>query len=153
MRCIALALALLLTAGLGAELLGLVNHNPGNIRAHSIKGWNGATGLDPWLYLQFQTDLDGLRAMRRVLRAYDRKHHLHTVAAICNRWVGPPRSNKDVVDHRDYILAVAQRLEVRENELIYLDDPTTLKAIARAIVYAENGMDPFSDRLYEQAFP
>lgn len=63
-------------AGVHGDVIGLANHNPGNIRAHSIKGWKGAVGLDPWLHIKFKTDLDGLKAIRFVLTAYHRKHHL-----------------------------------------------------------------------------
>jgi hypothetical protein len=139
-------------AGVYGEVIGIVNHNGGNIRAHSIKGWPGAVGLDPWLHIKFKTDLDGLKAIRKVLTAYDRKHHLTRLNAIVWRWVGPAKNEAQRKQKEGYLRAIVQHTGIGADGVVDLKDRNIQARLARAIVIGECGRDPYKWSLYQEAF-
>jgi hypothetical protein len=147
-----LILIFALAANSHADTIGIDLHNPGNIRAHSIKGWHGAIGLDPWLHIHFKTDLDGMKAMRKVLTAYDRKHHLKTLEAIGWRWCGPPKSAAQRKQKEGYLRALSQYSKIPLDGHVDLKDRNIMARVARAIVIGENGRDPYPWSLYQEAF-
>ena len=138
-------------SSIGTGVIGIDNHNPGNVRSWHPQAWPGAVDVDHWHHLIFKRDLDGLKAIHFILAAYGRKH-VNTISAIVNRWVGPPRSKKDALNKRGYLRAVAQKMHRPMNAHVNLGSPATMIRLAHAIVYAENGSDPYSDSLYDEAF-
>jgi hypothetical protein len=118
---------------------GLRLNNPGTLR-HG----------DDWLGLSDeQTDDDfcefdaakyGIRALAKTLLTYYRKHKLKTVGGIISRWA-PPNEN----DTLAYIAHVAQIVGVPSDLPITIDKPHILKALVKAIIKHENGIQPYSD--------
>jgi hypothetical protein len=118
---------------------GIVNNNPGNIRK-SDATWRGAVvGGDP-TFVTFDTPADGIRAMAKVLLAYQRQHGLDTIAELIERWA-PTVEN----DSFAYIDDVATRLGIDPDERIDLGDRAMLSALCGAIIRHENGVQPYSD--------
>jgi hypothetical protein len=119
---------------------GVRNRNPGNIR-HSSARWLGmaAKQTDP-AFVQFTAPKWGIRALYRVLRTYQIKHNLATIAEIIGRWA-PTNEN----DTGAYARAVAKACGVATDDVI---DVVTDKAMAAKLVMAiirhENGQQPYS---------
>lgn len=113
-------------------------NNPGNLRPSS----------PPWLgevtprrgYGVFDTAEHGLRALAKQLIAYQDRHHCNTVCTIINRYA-PPIEN----DTTSYIRDVCARMAVTQDQVLQLHNPGTLKALAVAIVWHENGAQPYHD--------
>ena len=147
-----LILALLLVAATCHASIGTDNRNPGNIRGHRCQDWGGAIAHDPWGHLIFRTDLDGLKAMRKVLAAYGRKHHINTVRGICARWVAKPKTKAQARELVGYVKAVAQRAGVGLDTPLDMADRKLLARVARGLVWAENGVDSYPESLFRQAF-
>ena len=95
---------------------------------------------------QFSAPMFGIRALAVILRNYQRKHGLKTIRAIIARWA-PPSEN----DTEAYVAAVARATGFAADAALDLEDPTTLAALVEAIIEHENGEQPYSDALIEQA--
>lgn len=125
---------------------GVRNFNPGNIKDNDVP-WKGLadpadrTGeqKDERTFCVFRGPWWGVRAIAVILRNYSRRHGLDTVAEIVNRWAPPSDSNPT----SRYFRFVAGRLAVRSDEVIDVEDYETMKKLVRAIVYFENGLDPY----------
>lgn len=121
------------------EPRGIRNHNPGNIR-RSADPWQGLSkDQNDAAFFQFAAAKWGIRALARVLIAYQDRHGLRTVRAIIARWA-PPAENKtsSYVDH------VAAQLGVGADEPLNVHDYRTLRALVEAIILHENGQQPYS---------
>ena len=140
-------------AVLGAKQpIGIRADNPGNIHGTNWRAWEGGAGTDEYHYLRFRTPLDGLRAMRIILTAYQERHGIRSIAGICNRWVRHPRGAAQVAAFKSYMLAVVQRSGFWANQRLNLEDEATEIRVAQAIVYAEQGQQPYPAGLYRLAF-
>mgnify|MGYP000148980532 CR=1 FL=1 len=121
---------------------GIRNHNPGNIR-HGDK-WQGAAKIknerdrDPD-FVQFESPAWGIRALARVLIAYQDKHDLRTVRGIIGRWAPPNENNTGA-----YVNAVAARLGVEPDAEIDVYEYATMRPLVEAIIRHENGQQPYS---------
>lgn len=116
---------------------GIRNNNPGNIRHGN--DWKGLSEEQPDpAFCTFVSPEYGLRAIVVILRNYERKYGLRTVAGIINRWA-PPNEN-DTVGYAEH---VARRLGVSVDEEIDVNDYMT--GLVKAIVLHENGVLPYSD--------
>lgn len=124
---------------------GIRNNNPGNIKASDQFQWFGQRGSDADGYARFDSPVNGIRAMVIDLHTYYYHHGLHTVRGIITRWA-PPETN----DTADYIDDVANRMGVGA------DAPFSFwsgcRALVRAIIYHENGTDPYGEELLQKAF-
>lgn len=130
-----------LCAILHGEALGILNNNPGNVSVDSIKEihyWKGATGIDSWHHLRFDTPEQGAEALLRNLRCYRSRHGLHTVRQIIGRWVwlGAPKAEKEA-----YIAFVSRRLKVSPDFELDLSDRDTRISVARSIARYECGQE------------
>ncbi len=153
MRGAILGVCLLLAGACHAHVpVGIRANNPGNIHGVHVEQWAGAVGTDSYHYLRFATPLDGLRAMRLVMRAYWTRYGICTVSGLVNRWVRKPHGKRQIDDLRQYLLLVSRRMGVEPNQTLAMMDPFTEERLAKAIVYAENGEQPYPDSLYRQAF-
>jgi len=124
------------------------NNNPGNIREYANDpDWIGERATDDdAAFEEFDSPEDGLRALGKVLLAYQRKHDLKTVRGIINRWA-PPNENDTV----SYVKTVAAALNLQPDAEIDVRDYVTLRALMHAIVKHENGRDIYSDETYHNA--
>ena len=117
---------------------GIRNRNPGNIRRGRDR-WKGLASVqtDPDFFV-FETPLWGVRAMAVVLRNYQRKHGLNTIARIIRRWA-PAGEN----DATAYVSAVAKRLGIEPGARLDLGRVDTLRDLIAAIIRHENGFQPY----------
>lgn len=122
---------------------GIRNNNPGNIR-HSKDEWQGEVDGTDTAFKTFSDPLYGLRALAKLMLNYQAKHGLNTVAALIDRWA-PPVENQTAV----YANAVAKALGVEPTAVIQVSDH--LPALVAAIVTHENGSQPYSADLIQQA--
>jgi len=137
--------------GASPKPIGLALHNPGNIRSAHPERWAGAIGRTDGIICVSARIWTG-STMRRVLSGYSSRYAESTVAGIVNRWVGPQHTRLQKSEVRDYLLSVAQCLGVNPNQNIDLSDSFEQARVAYCIVYAENGTNPYAERLFRQAF-
>ena len=122
--------------------LGIRNNNPGNIRYNEANNWNGQTGQNAG-YVVFSEPVYGIRALAKLLSNYHAWYGMDTVNAIINKWA-PPAEN----DTAAYVADVSQRVGVTPTET--LDFATQLPDLVKAIIWHENGQQPYSDALIAQ---
>jgi len=122
---------------------GIRNNNPGNIEYNSGQIWRGQIGTDG-RYVVFDTPLNGLRALAKVLRTYMETYQLLTVREIIYRWAPPPENDAEA-----YSIAVANSLRVRMED--FLNWNTHVYGLVPAITRHENGVQPYSDALIAEA--
>jgi len=117
---------------------GIRNRNPGNIRRSGDR-WKGLAPLqsDPAFFV-FDAPLWGIRAMAVILRNYQRRNGLKSVAQIIARWA-PADEN----DTAGYITAVSREMGVGARQRLDLRDGPTLRALIAAIIRRENGLQPY----------
>lgn len=118
---------------------GIRNNNPGNIRWGD--DWRGlvpdAQRTDK-SFCQFTSTEYGIRAMIIILRNYQRKRGLKTVADIINRWA-PPVENNTLA----YINSVAKSVGVKPYQAIDVMDSRVMIPLLEAIITHENGVQPY----------
>lgn len=146
-----------LAASLSGTARGIRNNNPGNIVRNNIQ-WNGALSAtevqqmgwqwDP-KFVQFDTPLNGLRALARILLVYNSRGE-NTVDEIISTFA-PPQDN-DTAAYESFVAA-----ELRVNAGATLNVPQRLGDIMSAITRRENTLpgvawvDPYGSALYVQA--
>lgn len=113
------------------------NNNPGNIeeRNGDATRWSGERDTDDDArFEEFRTPHDGIRALAKVLRNYQRKHGLRTVREIIGRWAPPVENHTE-----SYINAVARHMATDADTALDLEDKDRLVALTVAIIQHENG--------------
>lgn len=146
-----------LTASLSGVSRGIRNNNPGNIVRNNIQ-WNGALTQaqvvaqgwqwDP-TFVQFDTPLNGLRALARVLLVYAGRGE-NTVDELIGTYA-PPQEN-DTAAYENFVAA-----QVGVNPGAQINVPAKLGNIMAAIVQKENQqpgvlwVDPYGSAEYVQA--
>ncbi|PKR41185.1 structural protein [Serratia ureilytica] len=129
------------------EPRGIRNNNPGNIRWGD--DWRG---LVPYAqrtdksFCQFTAPEYGIRAMVIILRNYQRKRGLKTVADIINRWA-PPVENNTLA----YINSVAKSVGVKPDQAIDVMDSRVMIPLLEAIITHENGVQPYGFDVFVKA--
>lgn len=126
---------------------GIRNNNPGNIR-RSGERWEGLARPDELKPFQvgesafcvFSDAVFGIRAMARILQAYQGRIGLRTVAGMINRWA-PPNDN-NVTDA--YVTTVCTSMGVAGNQPFSFDNPDLGARMLGAMIRVENGMQPYS---------
>lgn len=124
---------------------GIRNHNPGNVE----KG-------DPWQGLARDQSADdrfcvfkgpewGIRAIGRILIAYQDKYDLGTIEEMLHRWA-PPVEN----DTGSYVDHVAALCGVAPDDLVDVTDFAIAEPLVRAIITHENGMQPYADGVIQR---
>ena len=124
-----------------AQPRGIRNNNPGNIRG-SGDNWQGATGFDDLGFVVFESPVYGVRAMARVINNYREKYFLVTIRQIVERWAPDSENNTEA-----YIQSVAGHSGVDADAYI---EPESLPAIMAAMIYHENGQQPYSMALIQE---
>lgn len=126
---------------------GIRNNNPLNIRENHLVDydWQGEHELDiDPEFEEFVTPEKGIRAAARILKNYRDNRGLNTVSGIITRWA-PPTEN----DTTSYIESVAVKVGIGRSEaLTDYDYPELIKAM----IYHENGQQPYSDSIIESGF-
>lgn len=122
------------------------NNNPGNIR-HGSK-WQGLSTqqTDP-SFCQFVSPEYGIRAIYKLLQTYQKKYELNTVESIIDRYA-PPNENNTT----GYINRAAKDIGVSVNEPINVSSKPVAIALATAIVGVELGYQPYSQKVFEDAW-
>lgn len=118
---------------------GVRNNNPGNINRSSA--WQGLATPDEMTPAQrketrfavFRAPEWGIRALAKLLIAYQTKHGLKTVRGIINRWAPPAENNTSA-----YVNAVAQAAGVDPDAPVNASDYRTAVALVVAIIAHEN---------------
>ena len=125
---------------------GLRNNNPGNIR-HSSDRWQGASAVQrDAAFVTFDDPVWGIRALARVLLSYQDRHGLTTVRGIISRWA-PPSEN----DTESYINMVTARMSVGPDDELNLHSHADLDPLVRAIIWHENGSQPYEQDVIDRA--
>ena len=117
---------------------GISNKNPGNIRLTNIV-WSGqVTGTDPD-YVTFTDPKWGIRAIVKIFRIYQQKWGIRTIGGACARWA-PAADDNDTLA---YAADVSRRCLVTPDQEV--DFEKMWPAIVKAIIWHENGMQPYDD--------
>jgi len=121
---------------------GIRNNHPGNIRK-SATDWRGKVG-DDGAFVTFDSPVNGIRAMARILLNYQKNYGLDTIRKLVSRWA-PPNEN----DTTAYANFVASRAGVSPDAKIVVRD--MLPAMIPAFIQMENGMQPYNSVTIAQA--
>ena len=117
---------------------GVRNCNPGNIRRSGDR-WKGLAPVQPDpAFFVFETPLWGIRAMAVILRNYQKRLGLKSLAQIIGRWA-PAGEN----DTAGYVAAVGKAMGADPRAPLDLGNGATLRALIAAIIRHENGLQPY----------
>ncbi len=120
---------------------GYQNNNPGNIRrGHETAGLPGQRLLQTDSdYLQFDTSIDGIRALALLLRGY-KTRGITRLEDILKDW-----SAHSAPAPTGYAAQVAAVLEKPRATPVDLDDRAGLRALVKAVIRLELGGDYYDD--------
>lgn len=125
---------------------GIRNNNPGNLR-RTDTAWQGLaeqqTDSD---FFIFKSPIYGIRAMARILVAYQVKHGLRTIRQIIKRWA-PENEN----DTAAYVEAVSADTGLPKDQPLDMHAYADLKPIVEAIIKHENGQQPYTGAQIDKA--
>ncbi len=131
---------------------GIRNNNPGNIDYNERNPWQGLDKQKPsdGRFCRFMGPEWGIRAITRVIRNYAKRDGtpgvggkgIDTVQEIIHRWA-PPTEN----DTGAYVAQVAKVVGVSPTEPLNLDDDLIMAKLVTAIIWHENGVQPYSAAL------
>jgi hypothetical protein len=126
---------------------GIRNNNPLNIEKNAKNKWQGkvAKSTDR-RFEQFVNPVMGLRAGAvLIINHFDRKK-ANTIRKMVGIWAPPKENNTNA-----YILNVANRAKVDSDEEVNFHDYAILRPVLQAMVFHENGTDPYTDAQYDKA--
>lgn len=130
---------------------GIRNNNPGNLK--KLGNWRDWRGVAPdtdqtdSTFIKFTEPFYGIRALARTLWNYQARYNLFSVKEMISRWA-PSTENKTT----DYIKHAAQVLGVGVNDPVNLaTDLDAHKKLVAVIIQHENGQDPYTEDLKDQA--
>lgn len=119
---------------------GIRNHNPGNVEHNPAVKWQGLDSpADDGRFCRFQSPKWGIRAICRILIAYQDKHGINTVRGVINRWA-PPSEN----DTGAYARHVASKVDVVPDQRINVHEARYMRPLVEAIILHENGVQPYT---------
>lgn len=128
---------------------GIRNNNPGNIRDAGFK-WKGMIGAEAVSntrgtrpFVKFESPEFGIRALARDLTT-KRNRGLDTINKIISVYA-PPIENKTGA----YARAVSKSLDIPVDKKLDLDHETLVKLV-KAVIFHENGMQPYSDETIQK---
>ncbi|MFB0770205.1 structural protein [Proteus cibi] len=121
------------------------------IRANPRNKWKGLVGIETGVpnprFCVFESPEYGIRAIYKLTQTYQRKYGLNSVSAIINKYAPPVENNTN-----GYINRAAVSIGVGINERINTADKKTGIALATAIVSVELGYQPYTDKVFEDAW-
>ena len=115
---------------------GEANNNPGNI----IRDTTPWLGLVPRAeatdrhFCQFDTAVNGIRALAKVLLSYQRLDGCRTLGDVINRYAPKTENDTDA-----YLRDLVARTGIGAGQTLDLEHSSELAIIARAIIFHENG--------------
>lgn len=125
---------------------GLSNANPGNIR-RSKEAWQGLAQVQTdSSFFTFKTPVWGIRAIARILITYQDEHNCHNISDIISRWAPPKENNTEA-----YIADVCKRSGFQPLDQLNMHEHRYLKPLVNGIIWHENGSNPYSDAVIDEA--
>ncbi|HCT2305033.1 TPA: structural protein [Proteus mirabilis] len=122
------------------------NNNPGNLR-HG-EPWQGLSAQQTDKdFCQFVSTEYGIRAIYVLMRTYEKKYGLCSIREIINRYAPPKENNTE-----GYIQRVAKELNVSTEDCVSVSKKEVAIALATAIVGVELGYQPYSKKVFEDAW-
>jgi hypothetical protein len=122
---------------MSAELTrGEANNNPGNI-VRDTTAWLGlvpSTAATDRRFCQFDTAVNGIRALAKVLLSYQRLDGCRVLAELVGRYA--PKSANDT---ESYLRDIVARSGITAGQALDLEHPGELALLTRAIIFHENG--------------
>lgn len=114
---------------------GLRNNNPLNIRLSSTTRWKGEVrpSADK-SFCQFESMAYGYRAAIKLLQNYSKLNRCRTLRTMISRWA-PPCEN----DTQSYIATVRKLSGIDTDQVVDVDDRSTMCRLAAAMSQVENG--------------
>lgn len=123
---------------------GLRNNNPGNIRKG--EAWRGlAPEQNDPEFCTFIAPVYGIRAIVKILRTY-KSRGIETIERIIRTWA-PPSEN----DTKAYIASVVAKCRFDADELFLIIPGPALETLVKAIIFHENGSQPYADNVVRDA--
>lgn len=123
---------------------GVRNNNPGNIVYSKYNQWEGQIGKESnGGFVVFKSPLYGIRAMVVLIGVY-KKQGIVTVHSLISKY-SPSKENNT----KAYIKYICKKLKIKPNQHLKYDK-NNLKKLIKAIIYYENGVQPYSDRQVEK---
>lgn len=129
---------------------GIRNNNPGNIDYRPANNWKGQLPYDKSIeprFCRFSAPEYGIRAIITLLRNYQGKYALKTIRGLISRWAPSNENNTNA-----YVSGVSKALGVDPDASVSLVYKDTAISLAKAIIYHENGCQPYSDAVFEKAY-
>jgi hypothetical protein len=126
---------------------GIANNNPGNIRWGD--DWQGLVPVGERTdqdFCQFTGPAWGIRAIFKILASY-KDEGIMTIADAIARWAPPSENNTAA-----YASDVATRAGIDASSCIDLTDQATASSIVKAIIFHENGSQPYPEYIISQAY-
>lgn len=115
---------------------GLRNRNPGNIRCSAVRYRGEIIPSKDKAFKQFETMAYGYRAMFVLLDTYARRHGLHTIRTMIDRYA-PPVEN----DTRAYVTTVSRLSGIDADAPIDTRRHDQMVAVVAAMSRVENGTE------------
>lgn len=143
------ALAVLSYLGQSELPRGMRNNNPGNIRV-SATNWQGKIPPNQntdKAFEQFKTYAYGVRAMIKNLLTYYNRDGLNTLTKIISKWA-PATEN----DTKVYISDVSTATGFGPNQILNLENISTMRALVIAMTGKENGRTAVTPELFNYAW-
>lgn len=129
---------------------GIRNNNPGNIDYRPANNWKGQLPYDKSIeprFCRFSAPEYGIRAIIALLRNYQAKYALKTIRGLISRWAPSNENNTNA-----YVSGVSKALGVDPDASVSLVYKNTAISLAKAIIYHENGSQPYPDAVFEKAY-
>ncbi|CDG21610.1 Protein P5 [Xenorhabdus poinarii G6] len=98
-------------------------------------------------FCQFVSPEYGIRAMLKILCNYERKYGDNTIRQFISRWA-PPVEN----DTEAYINYVSRLVGIASDAVIGVNHQRTMTVLITAMIWMENGQQPYSDDVFTRAF-
>jgi hypothetical protein len=131
--------------------LGIRLNNPGNLRFSENNKWKGQIGSAEG-FCQFDTPVNGCRAMMTLLRNYYAIDGLVTLQDIISKYAPPSENETDV-----YIDNVSKRMKYSPDAQLDLSDDQELMLLAKSMTVQEQGPCPgdnpnwYADATWQEA--
>ncbi|MGF1855337.1 structural protein [Vibrio anguillarum] len=116
---------------------GIRNNNPANIEDNGTP-WRGRMGNDG-RFIIFDSPVNGIRALARILNTYKAKHGLNTIEGIINRFAPPVENDTNsYIAHAEKVVGVPRNMPL---------SPDKYPSLIKVIIKHENGVQPYSDEV------
>ncbi|MBF4365893.1 structural protein P5, partial [Vibrio anguillarum] len=110
------------------------NNNPANIEDNGTP-WRGRMGNDG-RFIIFDSPVNGIRALARILNTYKVKHGLNTIEGIINRFAPPVENDTNsYIAHAEKVVGVPRNMPLT---------PDKYPSLIKVIIKHENGVQPYS---------